>query len=293
MILNPTYYNSLLSLVVESEYSANTPKVVSISASLILLNYSKRNIHINTPNSQETYSHILSIIFEKLSISIFQKYADFPPLKKGDLVKRIDTKGNDLFFVKQIIDNNVTLQLKKNSSKCPMHERFLKYDSLLKHYTPVIQNAKDKTIKKYHDYFAEINTYGFLPTFFSKKNVFIASKNKWDNIGLKSCLPVIYLPNSRDENQTLIKSIPALNDCITYFTPRYEVCFEQLLERGEIIDTIVLCDTDLDMIPQIIQDQARFNFKLIILSNRDDNLRFNEVLSWNWKREELNLLNQL
>ena len=266
---------------------------LSLSVGLILSNYNKQNVHVNIPYSQEIYSRALSIILEKLSISIFQKYADFPPLKKGDLVKRADTKGNDLFCVKQIIDNEVTLQLKKSSSKCSMHERFLKYDSLLKHYTPVTQNAKDKTIKRYQEYFAKINTYGFLPTFFSKKIIFIASKTKWDNIDIKSCFPVTYLPNSRDDNPILIKSIPALDDCIAYFTPKYEVCFEQLLERGKKIDTIVVCDTDLDIIPQILQDQAKYNFKLVILSNRNDNLRYNGVLSWNWKKEELNLLNSL
>ena len=289
MILNPAYYNKLLSYIIESELSSNTPKVVSLSVGVILSNYTKRNIHMNIPNNQEVYSQILTIIFEKLSISIFQKYADFPEITKGSKWKH---KKNPQFNFEltSYVNGVVTLTDKKSGTKKTPNE-----ENLYRNYWPA-QNRNVQPIKDYRDFFKDysewFNTFGTIPTNFSKKVVFISSKLIWE-LCKKRHTPSIYLPNKREDCQAQIKSIPALDDCIAYFTPKYEVCFEQLLEHGKSIDTIVLCDTDLDFIPQILQDQAKYNFKLVILSNRNYNLRYNGVLSWNWKKEELNLLNSL
>ena len=289
MILNPAYYNKLLSYIIESELSSNTPKVVSLSVGVILSNYTKRNIHMNIPNNQEVYSQILTIIFEKLSISIFQKYADFPEITKGSKWKH---KKNPQFNFEltSYVNGVVTLTDKKSGTKKTPNE-----ENLYRNYWPA-QNRNVQPIKDYRDFFKDysewFNTFGTIPTNFSKKVVFISSKIIWE-LCKKHHTPSIYLPNKREDCQAQIKSIPALDDCIAYFTPKYEVCFEQLLEHGKSIDTIVLCDTDLDFIPQILQDQAKYNFKLVILSNRNDNVRYNGVLSWNWKKEELNLLNSL
>lgn len=51
-------------------------------------------------------------------------------------------------------------------------------------------------------------------------------------------------------NWNLLK---ALEDCIAYITPKYEVCYEEVLKKNIAIDTIVVCNTDLNSIPQIIQ----------------------------------------
>lgn len=289
MILNPAYYNILLDSVEEFELPSNTSKVVSLSVGLTLSNYTKRNIHINIPNFQEGYCQILAIIFEKLAVSIFQKYADFPAIIIGSKWKH---KKNPQFNFELTSYANgvVTLTDKKSGTKKTPNE-----ENLYRNYWPA-QNRNVQPIKDYRDFFKDysewFNTFGTIPTNFSKKVVFISSKIIWE-LCKKHHTPSIYLPNKREDCQAQIKSIPALDDCIAYFTPKYEVCFEQLLEHGKSIDTIVLCDTDLDFIPQILQDQAKYNFKLVILSNRNDNVRYNGVLSWNWKKEELNLLNSL
>jgi hypothetical protein len=289
MILNPVYYKDLLSSVSEFNYSFDTKTTAYLSAALILSNYSKRNIHINIPNLSEIYNQTLAIIFEKVSISIFQKYADFPPIIIGSKWKHKKNLQYN-FEITSFINNTVTLSDKKTGIRATQNE-----ENLYRNYWPA-QNRNVQPIKEYRDFFKDFsdwfNTFGTIPTYFSKKVVFISSKSVWENCR-KHRTPSIYLPHKREDNQAVIKSIPALDDCIAYFTPRYEVCFEQLLDRGKHIDTVVLCDTDLDTIPQILQDQARFNFKLIILSNTNENLRFNGVLSWNWKKEELDLLEQL
>lgn|GEM_PF-379522 len=285
-MLNEYYYNELIDKY--SEFKG-CDRLSDISTTLILKNYSSKNIHFNFPRGYDL-NRIINLLYKVFAKEIFKEYADFPPLKKGDLVKRVDTKGNDLFLVKQIIDNEVTLQLKKSSIKCSMHERFLKYDSLLKHYTPVIQNAKDKTIKKYQDYFAKINTYGFLPTFFSKKIVLIAGQTIWNNLEDKNYIPSIYLPNTREGERTLLKSIPALEDCLVYVAPKYEVCYETLLKRNIGVDTIIICDTDLNSLTQIIQDQAKYKFKIIGLSNESEVPKLDNSLTWNWLKEEIDVV---
>lgn len=289
MILNPAYYNNLLNSVEEFELPSNTSKVVSLSVGLILSNYNKRNIHINIPNLQEVYCHTFTAIFEKLSISIFQKYADFPPIIIGSKWKHKKYSQYN-FEVESLSNGIITLIDKKSGTRKTPNE-----ENLYRNYWPA-QNRNVQPIKEYRDFFKDysewFNTFGTIPTHFSKKAVFISSKTTWE-LCKKHYTPSIYLPNKREDCQAQIKSIPALDDCIAYFTPKYEVCFEQLLDRGKPIDTIVICDADLDIIPQILQDQAKYNFKLVILSNRNDNLRYNGVLSWNWKKEELNLLNSL
>lgn len=289
MILNPAYYNSLLSSVMESELPPNTLKIVSLSVSLIFSNYNKRNIHINIPNCQEAYCQILAAVFENLSVSIFQKYADFPPIIIGSKWKHKKYPHYN-FEVESLNNGIITLIDKKSGTRKTPNE-----ENLYRNYWPA-QNRNVQPIREYRDFFKDysewFNVFGTIPTYFSKKVVFISSKTTWE-VCKKHYTPSIYLPNKREECQAQIKSIPALDDCIAYFTPKYEVCFEQLLDREKAIDTIVLCDTDLDIIPQILQDQAKYNFKLLILSNRNDNLRYNGVLSWNWKKEELDLLNML
>lgn len=290
MMLNPIYYKELLNSY-DSIGCDETNKVTFLSANLILSNYPKQNIHINIPDFSEIYDRILAIIFEKLSISIFQKYADFPPIVVGSKWRHKTKYKKYTFKIIECSKNNIVLKdQEKGLSISKVDE-----ESLFKNYWPA-QNRNVQPIKKYRDFFKGysewFNIFGTIPTHFSKKVVFISSKATWETCR-KHCAPSIYLPNKREDGQVLIKSIPALDDCIAYFTHKYEVCFEQLLDRGKHIDTVVLCDTDLDTIPQILQDQARFNFKLIIVSNRTDNLRFNGILSWNWKKEELNLLEQL
>jgi len=288
MILNTAYYKELLDSF-NSIDCGETNKVTFLSANLILSNYPKQNIHINIPNLSEIYDQTLAIIFENVSISIFQKHADFPPIKIGSKWKHKKNPQYN-FEVTSFINGIVTLSDKKTGTKKTPNE-----ENLYRNYWPA-QNRNVQPIKEYRDFFKDysewFNTFGTIPTHFSKKVVFISSKSIWEACR-KHCTPSIYLPNKREDNQSVIKSIPALDDCIAYFTPKYEVCFEQLLDRGKQIDTVILCDADMEAIPQILQDQAKFNFKLVILSNKNDNSNFNGVLSWNWKKEEIELLEQL
>ena len=111
---------------------------------------------------------------------------------------------------------------------------------------------------------------------------------------IKGKIPSIYLPNPREENDHHeTKSIPALPDCIMYVTPKYEICYQDILQKGKKINTIVVCDTELDEIEKIIQDRNRFGYNIIVLTNSVNPTKSTQVLCWNWFREEGEIINSL
>ncbi|MDR0941787.1 MAG: hypothetical protein LBM68_06125 [Bacteroidales bacterium] len=161
-------------------------------------------------------------------------------------------------------------------------------DRLKRNFTKIKQNTRNSTLSKFKDYFKEINSGDF--QHFSQKIVLIAGQTMWSNLKNKDCIPTIYLPNTRDGEQTERKSIEALEDCIAYITPKYEVCYDEILKKGIAVDTIIVCDTDLSSISQIIQDQSKYNFKLIVFSNENEVQRLSNLTLWNWQKEEVELL---
>lgn len=110
----------------------------------------------------------------------------------------------------------------------------------------------------------------------------------------KNKIPSTYLPNPREENNVSeIRSIPALHDCLVYFTPKYEVCYQNLLLKNEKIKAIVLFDTEVDQIEQILQDKPRFGFNIIVISNSFSPVKNQAIPCWNWFKEEIEIVNAL
>ncbi|MCX6252408.1 MAG: hypothetical protein NTX61_16870 [Bacteroidetes bacterium] len=285
-MLNPDYYQILL-----DKYSVKSDchKTALLTTGIIWQNYLRQNIHFNFPKIDCVYEKTVNRLYKKLSNVIFRSYADFPPFGNNDKVKRIGGTSKEIFIVRKIENNYAFLVNTKDDS----FEMLIAYDNLLKKYLPIKQNATEKTLLKYKDYFSKINELGFLPTYFSKKIVLITTKTMWDKLDKKNNIPSIYLPNTKEENQTTLKSISALEDCIAYVTPKYEVSYEQVLRKGKVIDTIMVCNTDENSIPQIIQDQTTYKFKLIVLTNDYEPQRDNGLIFWDWKKEEIELIEKL
>ena len=102
------------------------------------------------------------------------------------------------------------------------------------------------------------------------------------------------MPNPREESHLFeTKSIPALSDCLVYFTPRYEVCYQNILLKGEKIKTIIVYDTEADKVEQMLQDKSKYGFNLIVLSNSYSPLQNQAIPCWNWFKEEVELVNSL
>ncbi|MDY0278100.1 MAG: hypothetical protein RBQ97_08445, partial [Acholeplasma sp.] len=189
--------------------------------------------------------------------------------------------------------NNNTYLLEHIKNKAQIN---IKYDDLVKKFIPINQGVRNSTLKGYTQYFSDLNNLklDFVPTNFSEKSVFIAKKPLWDSLTEKNKIPSIYLPNPREEQViTEIKSIPALSDCLIYFSPKYEVCYQNILLKGEKIKTIIVFDTEADKIQQMIQDKARFGYNLIIISNSFSPLKNEEIPCWNWFKEEIEIVNAL
>jgi|BioPla2DNA2_1021312.scaffolds.fasta_scaffold05480_4 hypothetical protein len=286
-MLNERYYNSLIN---KYSISSNSKKIIGLTTKLILKNYDKINIRFNFP--KEYYlQEIINLLYEELSKKIFRNYADITDYSVGDKLKRKKESSRNIYVIQEIKGNMYTLSKYNDNTNFKISSTF---DQLKKNFIQVKQSARGSTIQKYNDYFKEIynSKFGFLPTHFSKKIVFIAGQNTWNNLKNKNCIPTTYLPNTREGEQTIRKSIEAIDDSIAFVTPKYEVCYEEVLKKNITIDTIIVCDTDLNSISQIIQDKSKYNFNLIVLSNENEVQHIESINLWNWQKEEMDFIEE-
>lgn len=296
MILNQTYYNTLSDKVESIKtLTGFNNKVACLTTKLILEQYQLGNsIHFNIPNSKNILLEIIEHLFVELANDIYLNHYDLPILTKGTRVRdrRTHSDGKKHDYVIRSVNDFYILEHIKNKSQIEVG-----YDNLVKKFFPIEQGVRDKTIQNYTKFFSDLNTdmkLDFTPTNFDKKSVVIAKKPIWDDLYEKSKIPSIYLPNPREENSvTETRSIPSMSDCLIYFTPKYEVCYQQILLQKRKIKTIVLFNTELDKIEQILQDKIRFGFNIIILSNTLSPQRYSSISLWNWFKEEIRIINTL
>lgn len=299
MILNKEYYQSLW----EKFKDTNTLGVFSdniscLTTKLILEHYQKNKaVHFNFQNSKETIFDIGKSLFLEFANDIYKNHYDLPTLAKGsrlrDKRKYADGKRHDYIIISI---NNGEYLLEDTRTK---HKIKPKYDSLVRNFIPIEQGTKHSTLQGYTKFFAGLNKrlkLDFVPTNFEKKIVFIAKKPLWDSLPNRNKIPCTYLPNPNDGNDVNpIRSIPALQDCLAYFTPKYNVCHQNILLKGEKVKTIVLFDTEAGQIQQMVSDRSRFGFNLIIISNSDFSklVKSHSIPCWNWFKEELEIVNAL
>src|SRR5690606_19372584 len=269
-----------------------------LTTKLILEHYKKNKaVHFNFQNSKETIFDIGKSLFLEFANDIYKNHYDLPTLAKGsrlrDKRKYADGKRHDYIIISI---NNGEYLLEDTRTK---HKIRPKYDSLVRNFIPIEQGTKHATLQGYTKLFAGLNKrlkLDFVPTNFEKKIVFIAKKPLWDSLPNRNKIPCTYLPNPNDGNDVNpIRSIPALQDCLAYFTPKYNVCHQNILLKGEKVKTIVLFDTEAGQIQQMVSDRSRFGFNLIIISNSDFSklVKIHSIPCWNWFKEELEIVNAL
>jgi len=264
---------------------------------MILKHYqNKEPLHINFQNSKENITEIGKHLFVELANDIYCNHADFPELIAGKTILRdrrkyADRKKHNYIFT----GVRGEYYILKDIKGCLEAE--IKYDDLVIKFVPIKKGVQARTINNYVNFFKDLNNgflHDFTPTKFEKKSVFISKKPLWDSLTDKSKIPSIYLPNPREESHlSETRSIPALSDCMIYFTPKYEVCYQNLLSEGEKIKTIVVFDTEEDKIQQMLQDKVRFGFNLIIISNTYSPMKIAQIPCWNWYKEELQIIDEL
>lgn len=301
MILNRTYYQSLWEKFqnVQTLSTEQFDNTVSLSVKIILEHYRKKiPLHINFQNSKESILQIASQLFVELANDIYLNHYDLPDsFCVGDKLKKI--KDNQYYEVirKEKDDYTIRQVLRKRKADIsPAIIQGLTYDKLTKGYFKVDFGISEKTIKNYFSFFQELNNERseFPKTNFEMKSVFISKRLLWNNLNQKSKIPSIYLPNPREEsNLSEDKSIPALSDCMIYFTPKYEVCYQQLLQKGIKIKTLVIFDTEADKLNQIMQDQQKYKFNVLVLSNSNTPTKNRLIPCWNWYKEELAIIDAL
>lgn len=293
MILNETYYQKLLEKFkdvhhLENDFSNN---VVALTVKIIINHYNdNKPLHINFQNSKDNLFEVARHLYVELANDIYKNYYDLPDnFAIGDKLKRIRDKK----YYKITSISNGTYRLTQINTNT---EVATDYDKLAKGYVKVETGIRESTIKNYIKFFENINNEknDFLKLYFDKKTVFIAKKPLWDFLSERSKIPSIYLPNPNDGNEMHpIKSIPALSDCLCYFTPKYNLCYDNLLLKKEKIKSIIVFDTEATSIEQMLLDKQRFGFNLIILSNSLAPQKNTSIPCWNWFREEVELVNAL
>jgi len=303
MLLNRTYYQSLwnkyqeiqpmMQATLGDNFSLLTLKIILQELRL------KKSIHINFQNSKEILHEIAQHLYVELALNIYINYADLPStIKLKDKFK--DRKDGKQYEVISAQNGKYRLQeiLRGNRiNRYPAELPDRTYDIVVTKFIPINTGVRDSTIKRFLNFFkenAKIND--DLPRlYFNSKSVFITKKNFWDELKIKNVIPSTYLPNPREEEDpNEIKTIPALPDVVFYFTPKYEVCYQQLLFPEKVkIETIVVFDTEEDKFQQIIQDKNRFGFNLVMLTNSIEPIKCSQVPCWNWYKEETDIVNTL
>ncbi|MCF8373548.1 MAG: hypothetical protein K9H64_18150 [Bacteroidales bacterium] len=298
MILNESYYQTLWEKFGDVKHLTKNFETngVQLSVKIILKHYQENKpLHINFQNSKESLFEIGRHLFIEFANDIYLNHYGLPTLKKGsklrDKRKYSDGKKHD-YIIKSIRNNSYLLEDIKNKAQLN-----LKYDALVNKFIPIEQGTRQSTLVGYTKYFSEINgglKLNFTPTNFDKKTVFISHKPLWDSLIEKNKIPSSYLPNPREEDHlSETKSIPALSDCLVYFTPKYEVCYQNILLKGEKIKTIIIFDTEVDKIEQILLDKQRYGFNLFLLSNSFSPLKNQAIPCWDWFKEEIEIVNSL
>lgn len=299
MILNKEYYQTLWDRFRSaSMLGVFNDNITCLTTKLILEhNHNNKAVHFNFQKSKETIFEIGQHLFLEFANDIYKNHYDLPTLTKGsrlrDKRKYADGKRHDFIIISI---NNEKYLLEDIRTKQKIEP---KYDSLVRNFIPIGQGTRQTTLQGYTKFFSDLNNglkLDFTPTNFERKTVFIAKKPLWDSLPNRNKIPCAYLPNPREEqNASSIRSIPALQDCLAYFTPKYEVCYSNILLRNEKVKTIVVFDTEADKIEQMVSDKNRFGFNLIIVSNSDFSklLKSQSIPCWNWFKEEIEIVNAL
>lgn len=302
MLLNHTYYRELWDKYqpvscLPFQYNANSRY---LTTKIILDHYRQGNsLHFNFQSSPESIQEVAKHLFIELANDIYLNHYDLPDYREQDKVKR--RKDNQYYEIIRVENNIYTLRQiprKTKSEISPAIIPGINYDKLSKSYIRIDSDKgiSERTIKNYFEYFEKINGVKneFLKTKFEQKSVFISKKPLWDNLPNRNKIPCTYLPNPREENNASeTRSIPALSDCLIYFTPKYEVCYQNILSKNIKVKTIVVFDTEAARIEQMLQDKNRFGFNLIILSNSLSPLKNPSIPCWNWFREETEIVDSL
>ena len=305
MILNSTYYQTLLDQYKSypTVLSDLDEQIARLSLKMILNNCRQEDpIHINFQSRSQTIMEICRHLFVELASDIYINYPDLPSdYQIGDKLKRIrDKKYYEVIGIKK--KGYILKELLRRNQRNPSPSTLpnVSYESLCKGFVKISTETgvRNTTIKNYFNFFEDINKQedevGFLKIYFERKCVFIARKSFWDSLTVKTKIPSVYLPNPREESDhNEIRTIPALPDCIMYVTPKYEQCYQQILQQKKKIKTIVFIDTEEDKIQQVLQDKNRFGFNIIILSNSTIPIKHNSIPCWNWFNEEIEIVNAL
>lgn len=303
MILNESYYQTLWEKFEDVKHLTTDFETISVQLSVkMILKHYKENkpFHLNFQNSKGSLFEIARHLYIEFANDIYLNHYDLPDnYIIGDKLKRI--RDNQYFEIINADNNIFSLRQILRKTKAEISPAILSginYDRITTYFLKVDagKGISKRTIKNFFAFFDNLNNEksDFPRINFDKKTIFISKKPLWDSLIEKNKIPSSYLPNPREEDHlSETKSIPALSDCLVYFTPKYEVCYQNILLKGKKIKTIIVFDTEADKIEQMLLDKQRYGFNLILLSNSYSPLKNQAIPCWDWFKEEIEIVNSL
>lgn len=297
MILNEEYYKQLLEkysgveCIGDNEYD----NVVLFSIKMILAYYRKNKpIHINFQGAKDYLFEVGKQLFLEFANDVFLNHYDLPKLKIGDKLRDMRPyhmdKRQHYFVIKKIDGNKFIIEETRNKAVASVE-----YDKLVENFIPISRTSRQ--LKEYGRFFTNLNggkKFDFIPTNFRQKVIYISKKALWEALPNRNRIPAKYLPTPNDGNVVIpTTTIHALEDCVAYFAPNYDIAYQHILLKDEKIKTVVIFNTEADKIEQILQDKQRFGFNLIAITNSFNPIKKESIPCWNWFKEEIKIINAL
>lgn len=284
-MLNAKYYKHLL------EQFDNPTNFADLNLKIIT-NNKEYNLYISFDGEKEAYVKVIQSLYEFLAKDIFKKCADYPNFKIGDEVRE-KKKNKRLFKIETQSGEYYTIKEVRKRQKIDDHNaiiKTLKVDRLISDYIPATKTKhRAITIEKVELYFEhDIKEFGFMPSTFSGRVVFIGTKEIWDNLTNKDAIPSRYYPkpNNRSEVSKPIESSLKTFSLVDFYADIDT--FNREKKNNSPIKYLIICDKTDFAAQQLNKKQDE---KLIILSQEKD-FEVKNYKSIHWSKSEIDLIEQ-
>lgn len=309
-ILNKDYYELLIGKFSENiEYnSAILPisRFNKINLSFLKKAINKKtgfNLFISIPR---VYKTLMDELFSNIYLFVanqefYENYIN-PDFRIDELVIRITGKKNRKYKIGAITDKQFSLVEQKKESFKDLNGPatiYIDKNNMIKDFVPIKRGIKKRSLNNFFNLFASLNSLNvnedYFPTKFAYVSIIIGTKKLFDNFrnvsieggNLWNSIPCHYINREGKEHDTLGIS-PLL-----YFAPSYRIAYQQIIQNQIKVSNIILFNAGFDELQQILNDQYQYNFKIAGVNSGIIENIVPQVNYWEWRKEEINIINLL
>jgi len=309
-ILNKDYYKSIIKTFSENvEFNAELLPLTNfnkINLSFIQRAIKKINgfdLIISIPSS---FDNLLKELFSNFYLFIanqefYENYIN-PDFKRDELIIRKTGKKNRKYKIGAITDKQFILVEQKKESFKDLNGPatiYIDKNSMIKDFVPIKRGIKKRSLNNFFKLFASLNSLNlnedYFPTKFTCVSIIIGTKKIFDsfrnvtigNGNLWNSIPCHYINREGKEHDTLGIS-PLL-----YFAPSYRIAYQQIIQNHIKVSNIILFNDGFDELQQILNDRYQYNFKIAGINSGIIENKVPQVNYWEWRKEEINIIDML